>query len=196
MILLPAPPIANINIYSYDDGINALFDNKADEMIKYPKGLQRELPKRDRPDRVYGLRVTERFDRLLSLMPENRLVTSPFKMEGEPIIFPYLVLEAKSEKSADGFQDIQVQTAFAIRELLCIQDGLAEAVENPSTWDGGPLVWFLSCKGEQWRVLAAYIERVHSVKTYVSNRDVGRVLIKANKSARCTTVGWQCRRPR
>lgn len=148
--------------------MNSLFDNKADETIKYPKELQKELPKRDRPDRVYGLRVTERFDRLLSLMSENRLKTSPFKIEGEPVIFPYLVLEAKSEKSADGFGDIEVQTAFAIRELLRIQDGLAHAVNKPSTWDGGPLVWFLSCKGEQWRIFSAYIERINTTEYFVS----------------------------
>lgn len=137
-------------------------------MIRYPKELQKDGVTGDRPDRVYGLRVTERFDRILSLINEPRLVTSPFKMEGEAMIFPYLVLEVKSEKSAAGFAKIQDQTAFAIRELLRIQDGLAKAVDEISTWDGGPLVWFLSCKGEQWRVFAAYIERKNSREYYVS----------------------------
>jgi hypothetical protein len=44
--------------------------------------------------------------------------TSPFKEGVEPLLFPFLVLEAKSEKSSNGFEDIQTQTAFPILALL------------------------------------------------------------------------------
>ncbi|RBR04385.1 hypothetical protein FVER53590_27552 [Fusarium verticillioides] len=139
-----------------EQGISPLFDDRAEEAIIYSSELRAELPKReDRPDRVYGLQVTDRLSRLL-LAAEN-VRSSPFRQDGDPLIFPFLVIEAKSEKGCDAFTDTQVQTAFAIRELLSIQNQLARAAEEDNEWDAGPLVWFLSYKGEQWRVSAAYI---------------------------------------
>ncbi|EYB27190.1 hypothetical protein SNK05_010704 [Fusarium graminearum] len=139
-----------------EQGISPLFDDRAEEAIVYSPELQAELPTRqDRPDRVYGLRVTERLSRLLQSAGTVR--NSPFKVDGDPLVFPFLVIEAKSEKGSDAFTDTQAQTAFAIRELLSIQHQLAEAAEKDGEWDSGPLVWFLSYKGEQWRASAAYI---------------------------------------
>ncbi|KAF4946513.1 hypothetical protein FGADI_11151 [Fusarium gaditjirri] len=138
-----------------EQGISPLFDDRAEEAIIYSDDLRAELPKReDRPDRVYGLQVTERLSRLILAAESVR--TSPFRQDGDPLIFPFLVIEAKSEKGSDTFTDTQVQTSFAIRELLSIQHQLAQAVEEDK-WDAGPLVWFMSYKGEQWRVSAAYI---------------------------------------
>lgn len=166
---------------SRDQGINPLFDDRVDEGIVYPPELQRDLPSReDRPDRVYGLRVTSRIERLLLNAEENPIASkanstkdglrsSPFKVDGDPIVYPFLIIEAKSEKGADSFTDIQVQTAFAIRELLSLQGELAQAAGEGTEWDGGPLVWFLSYKGEQWRVWAAYIEIEGEKKCYVSD---------------------------
>lgn len=166
---------------SRDQGINPLFDDRVDEGIVYPPELQRDLPSReDRPDRVYGLRVTSRIERLLLNAEENPIASkanstkdglrsSPFKVDGDPIVYPFLIIEAKSEKGADSFTDIQVQTAFAIRELLSLQEELAQAAGEGTEWDGGPLVWFLSYKGEQWRVWAAYIEIEGEKKCYVSD---------------------------
>ncbi|KAH8679385.1 hypothetical protein BGZ61DRAFT_457118 [Ilyonectria robusta] len=161
-----------------DQGINPLFDDRVDEGIVYPPELQRDLPSReDRPDRVYGLRVTSRLERLLLNAEENPIASkanstndglrsSPFKVDGDPIVYPFLIIEAKSEKGADSFTDIQVQTAFAIRELLSLQEELAQAAGEGTEWDGGPLVWFLSYKGELWRVWAAYIETEGEKKCY------------------------------
>ncbi|KAJ4263346.1 hypothetical protein NW762_006164 [Fusarium torreyae] len=75
-------------------------------------------------------------------------------------------MEAKSEKGSDAFTDTQVQTAFAIRELLLIQRGLARAANENTGWDAGPLVWFLSNKGEQWRVSVAYTHDQNGVTFY------------------------------
>lgn len=148
----------------------------------YASALQSELPKREeKPDRVYGLQRTQRLERLLLWGNDKRpsaksrplgenLKSSPFRADGEPIVFPFLVLEAKSEKGADSFTDIEVQTAFAIRELLSIQDGLKQAAEEGADWDAGPLVWFLSCKGEQWRVSAACISMKNKNPYYVGLR--------------------------
>ncbi|KAG4264865.1 hypothetical protein FPRO03_00149 [Fusarium proliferatum] len=139
----------------FEQGTSPLFDDKAEQAIIYPPELLAELPKREeRPDRIYGLKATKRFRRLLGLVPGTR--TTPFKPDGEPLIFPFLVIEAKSEKAGYNFSDIQIQTSFVIRELLSIQQGLAAAAEEGQDWDAGPLVWSLSYMGEQWRVSAAY----------------------------------------
>ena len=143
--------------------------------MDYPPALQSELPKsKEKPDRIYGLRRTKRLDRLLDSADkrpsmagkqiEDTLRSCPFRADGEPIIFPFLVLEAKSEKSADSFSDIEIQTAFAIRELLIIQDDLRQAAEGSQDY---PLVWFISYKGEQWRVHAANIEIRNGAVCYV-----------------------------
>ncbi|KAF5686309.1 hypothetical protein FCIRC_3027 [Fusarium circinatum] len=141
----------------FEQGMSPLFDDKADQAIIYPPELLAELPKREeRPDRIYGLKATKRFHRLLGLVPGIRI--TPFKPDGEPIIFPFLVIEAKSEKAGYNFSDIQIQTSFVIRELLSIQQGLAAVAEEDQDWDAGPLVWSLSYMGEQWRVSAAYTQ--------------------------------------
>ncbi|KAF9760877.1 hypothetical protein IL306_004086 [Fusarium sp. DS 682] len=152
-----------IKLGSPEQGISPLFDDRAEEAIIYSSELRAELPKReDRPDRVYGLQVTERLSRLLDLAEGIR--SSPFRLDEDPLVFPFLVIEAKSEKGSGAFTDIQVQTGFAIRELLSIQHQLAQAAEEDTEWDGGPLVWFLSYKGEEWRVFAAYMH-ITNVKT-------------------------------
>jgi hypothetical protein len=183
------------NILSREDGINPIFDDRADEAIVYPPALQSELPKREeKPDRVYGLRRTKRLERLLLWTEDKRpsaegrpigdnLKSSPFRPDGEPIVFPFLVIEAKSEKGADAFTDIEVQTAFAIRELLSIQDDLRQAAE--ADWDGGPLVWFLSYKGEQWRVSAACIGAKSKNPCYVGLRSNSR-------STKCPLTIFYC----
>ncbi|KAI1031302.1 hypothetical protein LB504_000118 [Fusarium proliferatum] len=141
----------------FEQGTSPLFDDKAEQAIIYPPELLADLPKREeRPDRIYGLKATKRFRRLLGSVPGTR--TTPFKPDGEPIIFPFLVIEAKSEKAGYNFSDIQIQTSFVIRELLSIQQGLAAAAEEDQDWDAGPLVWSLSYMGEQWRVSAAYTQ--------------------------------------
>jgi hypothetical protein len=92
---------------------------------------------------------------------------SPFRQVQDPVLFPFLVLEAKSEEG-DGFNDIETQTAFAIKKLLNIQLRLKEANEKNRQWDTGPLVWFLSNRGDQWRVAAAYVQTERSEQHYVS----------------------------
>ncbi|KAM0342884.1 hypothetical protein ACHAPU_009088 [Fusarium lateritium] len=143
-----------------EQGISPLFDDRAEEAIRYSGELRSDLPKReDRPDRVYGLRVTERLSRLLQSVEDTNedIKVSPFKSDGDPLVFPFLVIEAKSEKGSDSVSDTQVQTGFAIRELLSIQYQLIQAAGEDMDRVVGPLVWFLSYKGEQWRVSAAYV---------------------------------------
>ena len=135
--------------------------------------------KEQKPDRVYGLRMTNRLERLLKRTEDKRAVaegkmigetikSTPFRPGGDPLVFPFLALEAKSEKGKDSFSDIETQTAFVIRSLLELQEDLRRAAGEDSEWESGPLVWFLANKGEQWRVAAAYIEYQNGVRHYVS----------------------------
>jgi hypothetical protein len=123
--------------------------------------------------------MTKRLERLLQWTEDKRVAaggkmigesiqSSPFRPDGEPIVFPFLALEAKSEKGRDGFSDIETQTAFTIRSLLTLQEDLRRAAGEDSEWESGPLVWFLANKGEQWRVAAAYIEHKNGVRYHVS----------------------------
>ncbi|CAI4214491.1 unnamed protein product [Parascedosporium putredinis] len=142
-----------------EQGINPLFDDRADEAIVYYPEVQAILGKRKhRPDRIYGLRRTKRFERILYREDKRKptangkcigdnLRTTPFHPDGEPIL-------------------IDAQTAFAIRELLLVQDELRQAADDDVDWDAAPLAWFISYRGEQWRVSAAYIKWVNKQRTY------------------------------
>jgi hypothetical protein len=138
-----------------------------------------DIPKkRERPDRVHGLCVTKRLERLLLWSDDKRpsaggktigesIKSSPFRSEGAPIIFPFLVIEAKSEKGRDGFSDIELQTAFTLRTLLELRQDLRNAVSEASKSELQPLVWFMSYKGEQWLISAAFIEHINGIDSYV-----------------------------
>jgi hypothetical protein len=98
---------------------------------------------------------------------EKDLKTSPFRQDGDPLLFPFLVLEAKSEKGQDSFGSIEMQTAFSIRTLLKIQADLYSTVGKQPTRLGAPLVWFFASKGEEWRVSAGYTATREQTSHYV-----------------------------
>jgi hypothetical protein len=96
-----------LRLFRLEQGINSLFDDRAQESIVHEEPLQSELGKREEPDRVYGLQMTRRLERLLQYTEDRRQSSdgkfigdtvrhNPFRPEGEPIVFPFLVLEAKS----------------------------------------------------------------------------------------------------
>ncbi|MBE3041282.1 hypothetical protein IMZ48_01585 [Candidatus Bathyarchaeota archaeon] len=152
-----------------DRGLNPIFENHAEEAIKYTKEMQRDLRRREhRPDRIMGLYQTGTIERLLE-KPDQRhafpsktvgqtIRTTPFRKGGEKVVFPFLVIEAKSEKSQSSFSGIDMQTAFAIRELVVLQEELERAASGlgHAKWDAAPLVWYISYRGEQWRLHAAF----------------------------------------
>lgn len=166
---------------SYDTGTNPLFDERAEEIVLQDLSVKSALAEkaldRDRkPDRVYGLRETRNFEAILDQVPSSNsqsgmtvrdsVRVSPFKDAdtGETLIFPFLVLEAKSEHN-NGFEQIQCQTAFPIQALLQLQDNLQRKAINVST--PGPFLWFLACRGDMWRVYGCYI-RYEEPKSLVS----------------------------
>lgn len=134
-----------------------------------------ELSRKEHPDRVFGLRETKQFDEALSCpmasQPSRTLGSvlriSPFKNVGEPLLFPFLILEAKSEKGSDDWDSIEKQTAFPIRTLLKLQQDLYDYTNEKSHWRDGPLVWFLSNKGEDWRVYGCFTDITNEILEYV-----------------------------
>lgn len=150
---------------SFEPGTNRLFDDRADQEFP-PNNLVDGLP-RQKPDRIVGLRATTNIKELLEhplhdrfggdeIRLGSRIRTSPFAWQPEPMIFPFLVLEAKSDSTKSGFVDIQTQSAFPIRSLLELQRNLqsiqGEAYERPA-----PLVWFLGNRGSIWKVYGCYV---------------------------------------
>ncbi|PGH26779.1 hypothetical protein AJ80_01544 [Polytolypa hystricis UAMH7299] len=162
-----------------DPGINELFSDRAEADIKHDPPLpvrKSTLKKKEKPDRVYGLRQTENFRTLLDSADKrvpmdsnvrrlrDTLTVSPFEHEPEPLLFPFLIVEAKTGKTATQ-ATVQMQTAFCIRRLLTLQYDLKTAPEkeynNESAWETGPLVWFLSWYGELWRLSACFVETIN-----------------------------------
>lgn len=151
-------------------GINRLFGHREDELVKHDPELAALLPKQEKPDAIYGLRPTRNLENLLndSMKPqfsgnnreahiEEMLQPSPFDETGEPLYFPFLLLEAKSGKSDCDWESIRLQSAFPIWTFLQTQQRLRTAAGPSSKWVSGPLVWFLMNRGEDWSVSVAYL---------------------------------------
>ena len=87
---------------------------------------------------------------------------------GVPLHFPFLIHEAKSEKSANNFEEIEIQTALPIKRALYIQQIFKETRGNTVDVPGGPLVWFTANRGETWRVYAGTVYEDDGRANYVS----------------------------
>ncbi|KXG51272.1 uncharacterized protein PGRI_095330 [Penicillium griseofulvum] len=157
----------------YDSGISMLFSDRAEQKIRHDPPLPvlsqpEKLKRSEAPDRVYGLKQTDNFKLLLDSddkrgaaatpCPSLReaMEVSPFEPEGEPLLYPFLVMEAKSSKGADR-GEVNMQTAFVIRRLLNVQLNLKLATGEETQWESGPIVWFLAWRGEIWEVSAAFV---------------------------------------
>ncbi|OQE08712.1 hypothetical protein PENFLA_c129G10443 [Penicillium flavigenum] len=103
------------------------------------------------PDMIIGLQRSPTLN--AALQGHSRLVSSPVK-DAEHILFPFLILEAKSEIQTPGFTAIEKQTAFPIKRLVDIQKSLRKRRQEP---EGNSLVWFLAFSGDEWRVYAQRI---------------------------------------
>jgi hypothetical protein len=103
---------------------------------------------RRNPDYVLGLLKGENSP--LSFAIES-LAEMPCTLldTGEHVLFPFLILEAKSGEYCSDFSAIEKQTAFPIRKLVNFQKSIAKAKEERNCH---PLVWFLAFRGEDWKV--------------------------------------------
>ncbi|KAL2127143.1 hypothetical protein VTI74DRAFT_11257 [Chaetomium olivicolor] len=143
-------------------GLNRLFIDRSEDMVIHPPDLERQLPQAQRPDRVYGLRQTRNIEGLMlkrlsdDAFLEDLLHKQPHSTLGEALLFPFLVVEAKSGTASDDWHSIRLQTAFPIYTYLNTQQSLRLATAQKSKWTSGPLVWFFMSKGDDWRVCLAY----------------------------------------
>jgi hypothetical protein len=149
--------------------VNELFSSRSGEFILNDPASDELLPKKG-PDRVYGLRRTCEFEEILSQKYlsaakedansgktlSDTLQTSSFPETDEPLLFPFLAVEFKSEKNAVGFHDIQIQTALPIWVLLQLQLRLRSAARTKASTVLNPLVWFFAFRGDDVRLYAAY----------------------------------------
>lgn len=110
-----------------------------------------------RPDRVLGLGRTHELQGLVAANPD---ITATIIKDDTDTYFPFLVLEAKSEKNTVGFESIERQTAFPIRAMVNIQ----KALETASSVPLDPLVWFLANRGDEWRVYGCVPDRSRIVR--------------------------------
>ncbi|GKZ37575.1 hypothetical protein AbraIFM66950_009188 [Aspergillus brasiliensis] len=165
------PPSERIKDF-YEAGTNSLFDSREEEFVVHDQLLRSQLPKQA-PDRVIGLQSTHNFEQLLSSPVQSQLSgggsfptvldairVTPFKSQADPLLFPFMLLEAKSGKSSNSFDAIQVQSAFPIHALLNLQEQLRSQVDVSAEEETlEPLVWFLASRGDTWKVYASYIVR-------------------------------------
>jgi hypothetical protein len=94
----------------------------------------------------------------LSIHPDNG---------GDPLLFPFLIFEAKGGMGAESFMHMEIQTAFPIKHALKLQYDLLKTRGNTMDVPGGPLVWFLANHGENWRVYAAFVYEEEDRPNYV-----------------------------
>ena len=172
------------------------------EVILHEPLLRSELPKQE-PDRVYGLQATQNFEDFLSRpmanpSAENQgfsvgecIRSSSFKEGTDPLLFPFLVLEAKAEKSSNGFADIQTQTMFPIRALLKLQEDLQKATKHATDSGLGPLVWFFANRGDSWRVYGCYVTEDEPAHYVGKHRFFRSMLLSSTSYFRCHLLATQ-----
>ena len=111
-------------------------------------GLEKRGLQKRKPDRVFGLAKTKSLDYYSKASLVKGLRHSPFP--GADMLYPFLILEAKSEGRGPGFESIETQTAFPIRTCVKLQNDL----RRQSGVSLDPLLWFMSYEGDEWRVAA------------------------------------------
>jgi hypothetical protein len=135
---------------SDETGETFLFTNYSDTFVEYdPRdGLEKRGLQKRKPDRVFGLSRTKSLDCYSKADSAKGLRHSPFP--DADMLYPFLILEAKSEGRGPGFESIETQTAFPIRTCVKLQEDLRR--QSGGSLD--PLLWFLSYEGDEWRVAA------------------------------------------
>lgn len=148
------------------NGLTKIFASTADAQTSYNPETQKRIGK-ERPDAVYGLQRTRRFEELLRGLPDPNARCTIY--ENNEIIFPFLILEAKSETSKDNFHDINNQTGLAIREMLNLQIELFKLAGRSYGENVGPIVWYIATRGDLWKIHVAYVNMVQGKPHYVSD---------------------------
>lgn len=155
-----------------------LFSDRAEAAIQHEFPiLPQKKNKEEKPDRVYGLSWTKNFRTLLNSIDKrtldgdqktlkNTLNISPFPKEVEPLLYPFLMLEAKSDKQGNRLA-VELQTAFCLRRLLKLQHELRLAAGTDTVWETGPLVWLITWYGDSWYVSGGFVRGTEENLEYV-----------------------------
>jgi hypothetical protein len=152
--------------------MNKIFGHREEEKIIYSPEIAQRLPGGVKPDRIYGLRQTRNLENCLYDTIKNRshhsghmqqvyeiLGPQPINQDGDALLFPFLVLEAKSGDAIDNWHSIDMQSAFSIRAFLEIQNRLKTlAPSQRPEQESRPLVWYFRNKGEDWRLSIAFMQ--------------------------------------
>lgn len=161
----------------YDGGISMIFTDRAQESITYSAPVPADSTRQqctEQPDRTFGLTETENFRLLLNSDDKRAPVdgdrrricdtikVSPYNEESNRLLFPFLIIEAKSNKSGFDFHAIGIQTIFAIKQLLELQMDL-RAASGKETFE--PLVWFIGYAGQFWDVSVCFLHTTRATKT-------------------------------
>lgn len=170
--------------HSIDTGMSSLFSSRISQSAHDPEAENADHPTssesvpalkqvKQQPDWVQGFQRTGNFESILwkpythdylQKMPP-RLIDRVLKTSihaddvAGPLLFPFLLLEAKREKDAEGFQAMELQTAMPIRNALGLQYELTKLLEssrNVLDVPGGPLIWFFAFCDEDWGYLRQF----------------------------------------
>ena len=160
-----------------------MFSDRADERMQLAAHEPGRRRSAKRPDGVYGLAMTLSFAHYVNR--GGRLKYSPFS-DGNPL-YPFLIIEAKSEKSEDGFVSVEQQSAASLKECLDLQLQLTNETGVPLS----PLVWFVGYRGDEWRLYAAV---PHSGK--IVSRSLGWWTWLTNGKEGHRPLAWECAFPR
>ncbi|KAJ6035894.1 hypothetical protein N7540_000173 [Penicillium herquei] len=172
-----------VEVACVDGGINILFSDRAEARIKHDPPIQISLdpPKfknSERVDRIYGLRHTENFRLLLDSSDKRYIETTNISLResitcsplssggGEPLLFPFIIIEAKSSKGRSR-AETHMQSAFCIQRLLKIQRDLFDATGDEGIqWEAEQLIWYIATRGEQWDLYAGFVDIDQSIMRY------------------------------
>lgn len=138
---------------------------------------------RRRPNRIIGFQETHSFTRRLekhdfvAAESENEagnvtlwdtVESTILNHKGKALLFPFLIIEAKSRHGAP-FDYCNLQTAAPILKMLKMQEDIQKK-SNMTLEYGGPLVWYIAYRGEDWRLSGCYVSDKPEEPLYASSR--------------------------
>jgi len=131
--------------------------------------LRKWIDKDLEPDYVVGIFR----DRLSDLMSDqfvtSKLQDQPVADNGEDILFPFMLAEAKKE-DGDEWESVYCQSVMPIYTMLSVQWRLRSAnYEMGYDFDFDPVVWFFAYRGQHWELHFAYLDTSCEVYAYAEH---------------------------
>jgi hypothetical protein len=100
----------------------------------------------------------------------SKLQDQPVANNGEDIVFPFMLAEAKKE-DGDPWISVYYQSVMPIYTMLSVQWRLRSAnFEMGYDFDFDPVVWFFAYLGQNWELHFAYLDTSCEVDAYFTHR--------------------------